>query len=146
MNGFIYILTEGLLPRQPQGRCRDGECQAGKAVQQRSSFSSHSTKQQTTGSHAHSVRGWLGHQKTVTEGLGVTVKQGATTIHEGNAAYKASTSSLTMKMIALAATHALRCGVASRRDSQTTLCNHSDRINQLVTKSDKWNGKPRLAC
>ena len=50
-------------------------------------------------------------------GWGLTVKQGATTIHEDSAAYMVSSSSLTMEVEA--ATHALRW-IASRGDSQTT--------------------------
>ena len=46
-------------------------------------------------------------------GGGVTVKQGATTIHEDIPAYEVSTSCLTMEMEAV--THALRC-IASRGD------------------------------
>ena len=50
-------------------------------------------------------------------GWGFTVKQGATSIHEDNAAYTVSTSSLTMEVEAV--THALRW-IVSRGDSQTT--------------------------
>ena len=73
---------------------------------------------------------------------GFTVKQGATTIHEDSAANTVSASSLTMEMEAV--THALRW-IASRGDSQTT-CHHPHRLNELATKSEKWNGKPRLEC
>ena len=47
----------------------------------------------------------------------VSVKQGATTIHEDNAAYEVSPSSLTMEVEAIA--HAFRW-IALRGDSQTT--------------------------
>ena len=50
-------------------------------------------------------------------GWGFTVKQGATTTHEDNAAYVVPTSSLTMEVEAV--THALRW-IASRGDSRTT--------------------------
>ena len=35
------------------------------------------------------------------------------------------------------------CWIASRGDSQTT-CHHPHRFNEFATKSEKWNGKPRL--
>ena len=50
-------------------------------------------------------------------GWGFTVKQGATTIHEDNAANTVSTFNLTMEVKAV--THALR-RIASRGDNQTT--------------------------
>ena len=50
-------------------------------------------------------------------GWGFIDKQGATTIHEDNAANKVSTFSLTMEVEAV--THALR-RIASRGDNQTT--------------------------
>ena len=52
----------------------------------------------------------------------VTVKQGATTIHEDSAAYTISTSKSTMKVEAV--THALRW-IASRGDSRTHMSSHS---------------------
>ena len=72
-----------------------------------------------------------------------TVKQDATkTIHEDSAAYTVSTSTLTMEVEA--ATHALRW-IASRGESDHT-SHHPHRFNDLATKSEKWNGKPRLEC
>ena len=50
-------------------------------------------------------------------GGGFTAKQGATTIHEGSAAYTVSTSSLTMEVEAV--THAFRW-IVSRGDRRTT--------------------------
>ena len=76
-------------------------------------------------------------------GWGFTVKQGETTIHEDSAAHTVSTFSLTMEVEAV--THALRW-IASRGDSQTTNYHHPHRFNELATKSEKWNGKPRLEC
>ena len=78
------------------------------------------------------------------QGGGFTVEQGAATIHEDSAAFTVSTSSLTMEVEAV--THALRW-TASRGDSQTT---HAilltDSMSLTATKSEKWNGTPRLEC
>ena len=76
-------------------------------------------------------------------GWGFTVKQGATTIHEVNAAFTVSTSSLTMEVEAV--THAIRW-IASRSDSQNTHAIILTDFNKLATKSEKWNGKPKLEC
>ena len=65
-------------------------------------------------------------------GWDFTVKQGATTIHEDNAAYTVSTSSLTMQLEAV--THALRW-IAPRGDNQTI---------QAILLTDSIKGKPRL--
>ena len=90
-------------------------------------LASHSRKQQiqdlivyTDGSVTKDQSGW-----------GFTVKQGTTTIHEDSAAYKVSTSSLTMEVEAV--THALR-RIASRGDSQTThVIILTDRMSLLHT-------------
>ena len=73
-------------------------------------------------------------------GWGVTVKQGATTIHEDSAANMVSTSSLTVEVEAVI--HAL-CWNASRGDSRTT---HAIilTVDELATKNKNWNGEPRL--
>ena len=77
-------------------------------------------------------------------GWAYTVKRGATTIHEDSAAYTVSTSSLTMETEAV--THAVRW-VVSRGDIESDhTCHHTHRFNELATKSEEWNGKPRLEC
>ena len=64
-----------------------------------------------------SVRWWLSYQRPVR--WGVTVKQGATTIHEDSATYTVSTSSLTIEV-----------------ETDHT-CHHPHRFNELATKSEK---------
>ena len=54
----------------------------------------------------HSVHRWLSHQRPDQSGWDFTDKQGVTIIHEDNAAYTLSTSSLTMEVEAVI--HALR--------------------------------------
>ena len=75
-------------------------------------------------------------------GLGSTVKQCATTIHEGTAAYTVWTSSLAMEVQAV--THAFRW-IASRSDSRTThatILTDSISLLQKVSSgmgSSDWN-------
>ena len=71
-------------------------------------------------------------------GWGFTVKQGATTIHKGNAAYTVSKSSLTIDLEAV--THAI-CWNASRGDSPTHMPS-SSRVQELATKVKSETGSP----
>ena len=73
-------------------------------------------------------------------GWSFTVKQGVTTVHEDSAAYMVSTSSLTREVEAV--THTL----CPKRWQSDHTCHHPDGSNELATKSEKWNGKPRLEC
>ena len=78
-------------------------------------------------------------QKPKTQsGWGFSVKQGAATNHGDS-----TDSSLTMAVEAVI--HALRW-IASRGDSQTTHAYYPHRFSELAAKSEKWNGKSRLAC
>ncbi|WP_419594232.1 RNase H family protein [Thiolapillus sp.] len=80
-----------------------------------------------------SVRRWK-------SGWGFCVKKGATTIHEDSAAFKGSTSSLTMEKVAIS--NALRW-LASNRYSQTTrrAIILTDSMN-LISKANQGRGSP----
>ena len=107
-NRFWHIYKT-LLPENLGKHCR--EWPAGKTESEIKLLIQENSKPQdlivdTDGSVTKDQSGW-----------GFTVKQGATIIHEGSAAYTVSTSRLTMEVEA--ATYAL-CWIASRGDSQTT--------------------------
>ena len=94
---------ETLLPENLGKHCVKNGQQAKRS--QRSSFNSHSKKQQPQdfivyieGSVTKDQSGW-----------GFTVKQGAITIHEDSAAYTVSTSSLTMEGEVVTRGHPLDC-------------------------------------
>ena len=70
----------------------------------------------------------------------ITVKQGATTVHEDSASYSVSTSSLAMKVKTGAF---FLCWTASRGDSRTT---HAIMLTESLSLLQKqWNRNSRLA-
>ena len=96
---------------------------------------SHSRKQTARSPNVH---WWFSHQ-----GWDFTVKQDATIIHECRAAYMVSTFSLTMGVGA--SKHSCPpLGCLKRWQSDHT-SHHHHRSIDLAAKSEKWNGKPRLA-
>ena len=124
-------LYETLLPENLGRQCR--EWPAGKTDSEIRILIQENSKPQdlivyTDGSVTKNQSGW-----------GFTVKQGATTIHEDSAAYKVSTSSLTMEMEAV--THALRW-IASRGDSQTTHAIILTDSMSLLQKVKSGMGRP----
>ena len=120
-------LYETLLPEDLGKHCR--EWPASKTVRDQAS---HSRNQQTA--RPQSPKTSQGGASLSSKGRLLSVK---------TAAYTVSASSLTMEVEAV--THALRW-IASRGDSRTTSCHHPHRLNELATKSEMENGKPRLEC
>ena len=63
---------------------------------------------------------------------------------EDGAAYTVSASSLTMEVDAVSHTCSpLDC---FKMWLSAHACRHPHRVNELATNSEKWSGKPRLAC